>query len=220
VHPGIEVRSLDVLVGQMTERVSVARLDLQTVSLRVAYTPGVAYPVSVWARQLGALLVVNGGYFTPEAMVTGLTVVDGQPFGTPYGDFAGMFAVANDGAVSVRWLRTWPYDPSESLQGAIQSFPMLIKPGGAMGFPADGDDGRASRRTVVAQDRQGRVLLLIAPRGYLSLHSLAVWLAESGLDLDVALNLDGGTSSGLWIDGGPQIESLIPVPVALGVFAK
>lgn len=216
-HPGVEVRSLDVPAGGMIERISIARLDPGAVSLRVAYTPGIAYPVSVWARELGALLVINGGYFTPENQVTGLTVVEGQTFGTPYGDFAGMLAVTPGGAASVRWLSTWPYDPVEPLQSAIQSFPVLVKPGGVMGFPADGDDGRASRRTVVAQDRQGQVLLLIAPRGYLSLHALAVWLAESDLGLDIALNLDGGTSSGFWMDEGPQIESLITVPVVIAV---
>ncbi len=224
-HPGIEVRSVDVLAGQLTERVSIARLDPHAVTLRVEYSPGVAYPVSVWAQRLGALMVVNGGYFTEEARVTGLTVVDGQSFGTPYGDFAGMVAVTADGVPSVRWLRTWPYDPVEPLQSAIQSFPVLVKPGGVMGFPADGDDGRTSRRTVAAQDDEGRILLLAAPRGYLSLHALAVWLAESDLDLDTALNLDGGTSTGFWMAGGSatsgtQIESLTAVPAVIGVFVR
>lgn len=225
IHPGIEVRSVDVLADSLIDRVSIARLDPQAVTLRVEYSPGVAYPVSVWAQRLGALLVINGGYFTEEARVTGLTVVDGQPFGTSYGDFAGMVAVTADGVSSVRWLRTWPFDPAEPLQSAIQSFPVLVKPGGMMGFPADGDDGSASRRTVVAQDDQGRILLLAAPRGYLSLHALAVWLAESDLDLDIALNLDGGTSTGFWMAGGSavggtQIESLTAVPAVIGVFAR
>jgi uncharacterized protein YigE (DUF2233 family) len=219
VHPGVEVRSLNAPAGESTERVTVARLDPVLVRFQVFYTPGIVYPVSAWAQQLGALLVVNGGYFTAENVVTGLIIADGQAYSTPYGDYAGMFAVASDGSVSLRWLRTWPYDAGEPLQSAVQSFPVLVKPGGVMGFPADADDGRTSRRTVVARDRQGRVLLLIAPRGYLSLHALAVWLAEGDLDLDIALNLDGGTSSGFWMADGPQVESLIPVPAVMGVFA-
>jgi len=73
-----------------------------------------------------------------------------------------------------------------------------------MGFPADADDGRPARRTVVAQDLEGRILLIIAPRGYLSLHELAFFLSESDLDLDVALNLDGGFSTGLWLRADAQ----------------
>jgi exopolysaccharide biosynthesis protein len=220
VQPGVEGRSLNVAAGELTERVTIARLDPLHVTLRVFYTPGNASLVSTWAQQTGALLVVNGGYFTAEQMVTGLTVTDGAVYGVPYGDYAGMLAVAMDGVISVRWLRTWPYDVTEPLREAIQSFPVLVKPGGEMGFPADADDGRASRRTVVAQDRQGRLLLMIAPRGYLSLHELAVWLAESDLDIEIALNLDGGTSSGFWLNDNVQVDSMIPVPVVVGVFPR
>lgn len=214
---GIEVRTLDVAAGESIERVTIARLDPATVRFRVLYTPGLAYPVSAWAQQADALLVVNGGYFTEEKMVTGLTISNGERFGAPYGDYAGMFAVTDMGAVSLRWLRTRPYDPAEPLREAVQSFPVLVKPGGVMGFPADAGDGRQARRTVVAQDRSGRMLMMIAPRGGLSLHALAVWLAASDLDVDIALNLDGGTSSGLWMRDGPHIDSMISVPVVIVV---
>jgi len=92
---------------------------------------------------------------------------------------------------------------------------VLIKPGGAMGFPAGADDGRLARRTVVAQDYQRHILIIVAPRGYLSLHELARFLAESDLDLDVALNLDGGFSTGMWLRADAKsigVDSLVPVP--------
>jgi len=220
VRPGVEVRSIDIAVDPSIERVTVARLDPDQVMFRVFYTPGIGYPISGWAQQQRALLVVNGGYFTSEEVVNGLTISDGVSYGVGYGDYAGMFAVTSADAVSVRWLRAWPYDPVEGLRDAIQSFPVLVKPGGEMGFPVDADDGTPSRRTVVAQDRSGRVLLVIAPRGYLSLRQMAVWLAGSDLDVDTALNLDGGTSSGFWMVDGPQIDSMVSVPVVIGVFAK
>lgn len=220
LHAGMEVRSLDVATAQASERLTVVRLDPAQMQVRVFYQPGGGYPVSVWAQQTGALLTVNGGYFTSEKYVTGLTISNGERHGAAYGDYAGMLAVTYDGAVTVRWLRAWPYDPYEALREAIQSFPVLVKPGGVMGFPADADDGRLSRRTVAAQDSQGRLLLLIAPRGNLSLHQLADWLAASDLEIDVALNLDGGTSSGLWVSQGPQIDSMIPVPVVIGVLPR
>jgi len=220
IQPGIEVRSLNVAVGTNVERVTVARLDPAAVMFRVLYAPGASALVSAWAQQTGAALVVNGGYFTPEQVVTGLTISNRERFGTPYGDFAGMFAVSEAGDVSVRWLRTWPYDPSEHLREAVQSFPVLVKPGGVMGFPADADDGRPARRTVVAQDYSGRILLLIAPRGFFNLHTLATWLAESDLDVDIALNLDGGASSGLWMPNVAQIDSLTAVPVVIAVMSR
>ncbi len=215
LQPGIEVRSLNVAVGANVERVTVARLEPAAVTFRVLYAPGAPATVSAWALQTGAALVVNAGYFTEAYHVTGLTISNHEVFGTPYDDFAGMFAVTDAGAVSVRWLRVWPYDPTEPLREAVQCFPVLVKPGGVMGFPADADDGRPARRTGVAQDRSGRILVLIAPRGFFSLHALATWLAEADLDVDIALNLDGGTSSGLWIPHAAMIDSLTTVPAVI-----
>jgi len=89
-----------------------------------------------------------------------------------------------------------------------------------MGFPPNADEGQPARRTVVAQDRQGRLLFVIAPRGYLSLHETARWLADSDLDIDMALNLDGGQSSGLYLSAEEtdiRIDSWVAVPAVIVV---
>jgi uncharacterized protein YigE (DUF2233 family) len=206
--------------GELDERLTIVRLDPTAVRFRVHYDPDAPLLVSGWAERLEPLLVINGGYFTRENEATGLLVSDGERWGGVYDDFAGMFAVTPEGQVSVRWLRDWPYDPAEPLTQAVMSFPMLVKPGGVMGFPADADDGRTARRSVVAQDRQGRILFIVAPRGYLSLHQMAVFLAGSDLELDVALNLDGGLSTGMWLEvpeRSLETDSQVPVPSVLTV---
>ncbi|MGB9775383.1 MAG: phosphodiester glycosidase family protein [Anaerolineae bacterium] len=221
---GAEIRRMRVtLEGGGVERVTMVRLDPERVRFRVLYTPGEGRRVSEWVSSLRAdgpspLLVVNGGYFTPEYAATGLLVSHGRVYGTSYAGFGGMFAVLPGGRVEVRWLVARPYDPTEVLVEAVQSFPVLVRPGGVLGFPPDADDGRAARRTVVAQDRRGRVLFLVAPDGFFSLHGLARWLLESDLDLDVALNLDGGQSTGLYFGAGErtvQIDSGVPVPAVI-----
>ena len=220
MQTGIELRQMRVGPEAGAERVTMVRLDPAVVRFRVHYDPLTPRPVSAWARRLRSLLVINGGYFTSENETVGLLVSEGQVFGTLYGDFAGMFAVTSGEQVSVRWLRVHPYDPDEPLREALQSFPVLVKPGGVMGFPADADDGRLARRTIVARDRQGHILFIIAPRGNISLHGSATFLADSDLNLDVALNLDGGTSTGLWLNTEllpVQIDSLIPVPSVISV---
>ncbi len=224
LQPGVELRQVRVETGEAAEQLVIVRLDSIAVRFRVHYDPVAPRPVSAWAGLLQPLLVVNGGYFTPENETVGLLISDGRVWGTPYGDFAGMFAVNPsplEEKASVRWLRDQPYDPNEPLIEALQSFPVLVKPGGVMGFPANADDSRPSRRTVVAQDRQGRILFIVAPRGYLSLHGLARFLADSDLDLDVALNLDGGFSTGLWLrtnEAPVEINSLVPVPSVISVY--
>jgi uncharacterized protein YigE (DUF2233 family) len=221
-RPGVEIRQVRVTAGEFSERLLLVRLDPEAFRFQVLYTPGSAQRVSEWSAVSGAdaLLVVNGGYFTPENTVTGLLVTDGRVYGSPYGDFAGMFAVLPGGRVQIRWLARQPYDPTEMLVHAVQSFPVLVKPGGVMGFPADADDGRPARRTVVSQDREGRLVFVVAPRGYLSLHEMAHWLVESDLGVNVALNLDGGYSTGLVLAAGRtrvEIDSLVPVPSVIVV---
>ena len=225
LQPGVELRQVRVDAGDITERLTLVRLDPTTVRFRVHYDPTAPRLVAAWAGMLQSLLVVNGAYFTPENETLGLLVSDGKKWGSSYGEFAGMFAVnpslaEGEEKVSVRWLHDHPYDPDEPLKQALQSFPVLVKPGGVMGFPADADDGRPARRTVVAQDRQGRILLIVAPWGCLSLHELARFLAGSDLALEVALNLDGGNSTGLWLKTGEssvKINSLVPVPSVISV---
>jgi len=225
LEPGVERREIDVAAGSgnLVERLRVVRLDPAAGDFRVRYAPDEPKTISAWAAEGEPLLVVNGGYFTPEdegGEAIGLLVSDGQLHGRSLGPYAGMFAVTPAGGVSVRWLASSPYDAEEPLAQAVQAFPVLVKPGGVMGFPAEADEGVPARRTVVAQDRAGRILFIVAPRGHLSLHELAVFLTESDLSLDVALNLDGGGSTGIWLsasDATIQVDSFTRVPSVITV---
>jgi uncharacterized protein YigE (DUF2233 family) len=215
--PGVEWRHLWADTGAGNERLHLIRLEPDQIRMRVVYQPSHPRKISQWAQVLpNALIVVNAGYFTPDYRATGLVISDGIASGRSHGDYAGMLAAGPDGQITLRWLRTAPYRPGETLFQAVQSFPVLVKPGGQMGFPADADEGQRSRRTVVAQDATGRIILIIGPEFRFSLHELAVWLAESDLDIDIALNLDGGTSSGLWGMGYDSVvNSNIPVPAVI-----
>jgi uncharacterized protein YigE (DUF2233 family) len=218
IAQGIASRRLSVDTKGGRERLHLVRLDPQF-RLRVLYQPAHPRTVSQWAEVLpSALIITNAGYFTPDNQATGLIISDGIAKGRTHGPYAGMLAVHADGQTTLRWLQTRPYSPNEQLVQAVQSFPVLVKPGGLMGFPIDADEGQRSRRTVIAQDTSGRLILLVSPGFYFSLHELAIWLTESDLELDIAINLDGGTSTGLWIkDHESQIDSLVPVPAVIAI---
>jgi uncharacterized protein YigE (DUF2233 family) len=215
---GVELRQIDVATQYGTERATVVRLDPGLVRFRVGYDPGNPRRLSDWAAESDPVLAVNGGYYTAENTAIGVVISGGQRWGSTLSDFAGMLAVTQDQTVSVRWLAAWPYDPAEPLQEALQSFPVLVKPGGQMGFPADADDGTPDRRTVVAQDRDSRILVVVAPSGLMSLHDMAVFLTSTDLNLDAALNLDGGASTGMWLSAGEReirVDSAAPLPVVI-----
>ena len=144
--------------------------------------------------------------------------VDGQASGVSYGDFAGMLAITAEGP-ELRWLAERPYSPTEPLPYALQSFPVLVKPGGQLGFPDE--DSHSARRTVVGMDGNGRFLLILSRRGNFTLHQISAWLAASDLNLDIALNLDGGPSSGLLL-ANPQenLSSLASLPSVIIIFPR
>jgi uncharacterized protein YigE (DUF2233 family) len=225
LEPGVELREIDVVVDpeRPTERFWIARFDPAQVRFHVRYDPIEPKTVSAWGMESRSLMAVNGAYFAPKNEgneTIGLLITGGERWGTPLADYAGMFAVTVAGDVSVRWLRQHPYDPGEPLIEAVQSFPVLVKPGGVMGFPADADEGLPARRTVVAQDRDGNILFIVAPRGHLSLHEVAAFLARSDLAVDVALNLDGGGSTGMWLAAGDarvDIDSFTEVPSVIAI---
>jgi uncharacterized protein YigE (DUF2233 family) len=98
---------------------------------------------------------------------------------------------------------------------------MLVFPGSVPA--AIEDDGRRARRSAVAIDRAGRLLLLVSPASDFTLRGLADWLSQSDLDVDRALNLDGGSSTGLYLNDGTlheAIDAFGPLPIVLLVEAK
>jgi hypothetical protein len=145
----------------------------------------------------------------------GLTIVNGQALGDSYEGFGGMLAI-REGLAQLRWLVQEPYDTGEQLWAALQSFPVLVKPGGELGFPAEFEDNLQARRTAIAQDREGRILFLLAPRGHFTLHQLSLFLTGSDLNLDIAINLDGGPSSGILLAEPREVipsQSLLPIVI-------
>ncbi len=217
IASGLERRTLRLFNGDenVLETVTVLRIEPGGHRFEVLYRPDAPRTVQEWAADSDAVITLNAGYFTPEYAALGLVVADGVHHGQSYGDFAGMLAFGPDG-VQVRWLRDQPYRPDEQLVAAVQSFPVLIKPGGVLGFPEE--DGIPARRTVIGQDRAGRIVIVVCPNGTFTLNRLALYLLQTDLELEIALNLDGGTSTGLFLSAGSEriaIPSHTAVPAVI-----
>ena len=221
----IEKRQIDIYdeQSQLVENLHIFRINQELFKLDVSYheTP---QTLEDWLAENKAALVVNGGYFRIEGekyIPDGLIIANGELFGNSYGDFAGMLSINKDGA-NLRWLTDKPYTPGEKLLAAVQSFPVLVKPNGQLGFTKEHEDHLKARRTVIGQDMSGNILFIIAPKGYFTLHQLALYLTESDLNLDIAVNLDGGPSSGIVLKNAPQesIPAETPLPIVILVYSQ
>jgi hypothetical protein len=215
---GIETREWAIVFKGRSDRLFVARVDPGVVSFRVRYDQTNPRRVRDWLPAEGARLVVNAGYFDREYHALGLLIADGRMFGESYAGFGGLFGVSG-GRVQVRSLILHPYQPGEVFEQMAQSFPMLLVGEGVINPEVPTGDDPAPR-TVAGLDRSGRVVFLVSPRPTFTLLDLATWLAQSDLDLDSALNLDGGTSSGLIVqtpDGVWGMSSWAAVPAVIVV---
>jgi len=220
--PGVEVRYENwKSPGNNEDTVTIVRFDLRHISLSVAYQPAKPLSMGEWMRQEQATAIINGGYFDNQNNATALVISNGQSSGTSYNGFGGMLSVDNQGHVDLRSLSERPYDPNnEQLQQATQSSPMLVLHGKATQFNTN---AAGSRRSIVAIDKQGRLLFIASPGTAFSLGELEDLLVGSDLSIDRALNLDGGASTGLYVNAGSQkvaIDSITDLPLVIVVKAK
>jgi uncharacterized protein YigE (DUF2233 family) len=189
--------------GSPPAEVVLVRIDPQRYSFRVVYDPNNPATVGEWQASTQAAVVINAGFFQADYQTAGLLATDGEVFGisfdqidAEYYGFGGMFSVTG-GLPNLRMLRSTPYQPGEPLDHAVQGLPMLLESGRPVSFDLP---DRQARRTVIAIDQAGSVILISLPNSMVSLYELRDWLAqETNLQLDTALNLDGGPSTGLML---------------------
>lgn len=214
--PGLELhRSL--ATGALFGQAFALRVDPQLYQFRAHYVPGEARTLDAWLEALpGVTAFINANFFNRDLSVNGLLVADGVSHGQPWLTRGGTFLLREGRPV----LQANPERPwrAGGLRQAVQGFPMLVLDG----QPAYGRSGAPARRSVVALDRSGRVLLLATSLLGPSLAGMAGWLASSDLEIDSALNLDGGGSTMFYVDADEplRLPSLDAVPALLAVWPR
>ena len=224
IQPGLERRVIEIYNDQNghVESLHIWRLDQKHFRLDVAYEER-PKTLDTWQKETNAAIVMNGGYYSIDNeryFPDGLTIVNGKAVGRSFRGFGGMLAIDESGA-ELRWLEEEPYNSFEPLQAALQSFPVLVRPGGQLGFGPERESHAQARRTVIAQDKNGRILLMVAPQGFFTLHQLSIYLTESDLNLDIAVNLDGGGSTGILVANPRELISPSrPIPYVILVYPR
>jgi uncharacterized protein YigE (DUF2233 family) len=187
----------------------------------VRYQPDDPLKVHEWYSTTQALVLINSSFFDSAHNAVGQLTSDGQSGGQAHSRMEGAFYLTGVGA-AVWPLSGWTKPAGLQIIESIESFPMLLLPGGILN-PDIPNDARTARRTVVAVDRSGDLLFIATPSSSFTLHGMAVWLANSDLDIDTALNFDGGSSSGIaaWTPTGVWgFDSVGRVPAVVTVDVK
>ncbi len=193
----------------------VYRLAQKSVEMRVLEQLG---PSGSAADQVGAAakasLVINGGFWwikdDASLAPNGLLIVDGKKRapskkcsvcgGVLYADKNGAHLERSGTAV-----------PAKGTQTALQSGPVLVAPGGKVGMRKAG--GPEAGRSVICL--AGDSIYVFAIFNPLTLQETGQLLqapaAEGGFGCDRAINLDGGTSTQVYVDL-PGHKAMIGIP--------
>jgi uncharacterized protein YigE (DUF2233 family) len=204
--------------------VLVVRVNPANVRFRVVYQPGVLHLIQDWHAALpDALMIVNANYFDRTGVPLGMVVSDSHTYGavSPRND-DGMFQVVN-GTPRIRSLYFEPIGQSEKFDQAVQAYPLLMLQGQVAPINPDLSSSPA-RRTVFARDMSGNFLFVLFPGTGVAFSEMGGMLNQLNLNIDTAINMDGGASTCLYLTiqntANPYIPGFAPIPVVLAVYPR
>ncbi|MEP6887470.1 MAG: phosphodiester glycosidase family protein [Nitrospirales bacterium] len=198
--------------------------------------------IKEWQRRTGAGLLFNAGLFRDDYSYMGLLVKDGRSLGSKrHAQWQGLF-VAEPTVPGLRKARVmdlalepWEMDKM-AYREAAQSLMLLDR----MGKPRVRQTGKRAHQTIVAEARDGFILLL-KTTDTVALWELATCLRSGFPDIHQAMVMDGGASSDLLIEGSlpeagppggtPSVQSFqdvvdgggmrhIPLPAVIGLLPR
>ncbi|MEP6670141.1 MAG: phosphodiester glycosidase family protein [Chthoniobacter sp.] len=179
----------------------VVTFDPKTHAFAVMDNPNGAFDLGSAAAKRGALAGVNGGYFQPDRTPLGLLIRQGVEL-HPLEHAKLLSGVLSVTPTAITIQRTAAFKASPAVREALQAGPFLVEGGKPIvGLEAT----KNAARTVVIQDAKGHYGFLICKSTTLA--GMAEILATASIfpegKIVRALNLDGGTSTALWVRGTP-----------------
>jgi hypothetical protein len=192
IDRGFAVAELPVVAeGREVDRLLLARIDPDRFRFVVRNAPAGNRELGDWMTELGAVLVINGSYFSRRGTPVTPLVSAGAHLGpVRYRATHGAF-VASSARVGIRDLRGGDWEAAlRDADDAFVSFPLLMAKDGSSRVTADWR--WLANRSFVGEDNAGRIILGTTTDAFFSLDRLAAFLRMAPLELTMALNLDGG----------------------------
>ncbi len=234
IAEGAQTRRMVGFEGERGGYVFALRLDPARVDVQLRYDPDRPRRVTEWFAAERPLAALNAGFFAHDNTPVGLWVIDDATYGRRHRRMQGEFRVTGAG-VSIRHMNERHLSDGTRIVASVESYPLLLLPGGVVNpcvrqaerFERSGRpcarSTQPAERLVVGIDGAGYVMFVLIPSDIFTLRGLADWLKNSDLNLDIALNLDGGSSAGMLVQAGDRIwgqDSGRRVPGAIIVFPR
>ncbi|MBU2566560.1 phosphodiester glycosidase family protein [Patescibacteria group bacterium] len=189
-----------------------------------ANEPYNAMNVSDWRTHLYADIVINGAYFAEDMQPTGYYKMSGELVGSrswpateiqdDKNGYTGMVKVTN-GDLSLVYLPDSHQSEPGYDDAVLLTFPTLIANGENQ---ITEDSKKFAHRTILAQDDSGESYIILTESGLPSLYEAAEWLKEQPENFEIAINLDGGNSTGISYSFNDDTLDVSSVPVPNVIF--
>jgi uncharacterized protein YigE (DUF2233 family) len=168
------------------------KVDLNTYDFNLAHTTSLT-AVTNLAKEQHAIIAFNGGFFDKNGKPLGLRISNSKQENA-YKNISwwGIFSILNSNKAQIA--AAYKYQANKDTIFAIQAGPRLIInnkiPHLRQGF---------AERTALGIDKEGNVIVVVTENLLLDTHSLAEIMQKEPLNCQNALNLDGGSSSQLYV---------------------
>lgn len=195
VAPGIEYQDLQSGLLTPWSHIHVFRIDLNKnqLSLITANSLGLKNAsIEQFGHHSKGLIAINGGFFDHQFRPLGLRI-NHKKIENPLKQISwwGIFYIKNNKAHITR-LRHFQ---NNNIDFAIQSGPRLIVKGKIPSLKPGLAD-----RTALGITAQGKIIIVVSTNSVMSTHDLAHLLKSPPLSCVDAINLDGGSSSQLYVN--------------------
>lgn len=188
-----------------TDRVLALRVDPERYRFSVHYyaQEGLLHPPTIdeWQRRTGHTVLFNAGLFRENFAYLGLLLKEGHSLGSRrHGTWQGLFVAEPTSAASapkagVLDLATDAFqEQMPTYREAAQSLMLLDR----AGMIRVRQSGKRAYQTVVAEEHDGHILILKS-LGLVTLHGLGQCLRDTVPSIKLAMAMDGGSSSDLFV---------------------
>lgn len=191
-----------VLEGQMLHRVLIDPKEYSVDLVRAQDTSGLETVSSIAIRN-HASIGINGGYFKVDVgkgMPSGTLVIKGRVFGIKNKQQA--LALIQAGKLSIQLHNPKQYLRKYPGVTMVSGIPLLVNNGKMVNTLLKRNSlfyAKAHARTALGLKANGDIIVIMVEAPGITLVELARFMEKQGSQY--ALNLDGGGSSSLWIEG-------------------
>lgn len=208
VGPGVQYQRFD---GNGYD-IHVARVDLASDAIRVVGSreSDRGTRVSTFAERSKAIVAINGDYFDDRMRPTGLAVGPCGPWADTRDTKSRAVVAFGTDRAELYPVQDTMETPEQWITAAVSGWPTLVHGCRALGADELPGSDRFTRtrhpRTAVGFDEERTGLFLVVAEGRredapgMTLAELAAFMHEE-LGVCDALNLDGGGSSAMWVNG-------------------